>query len=485
MVKKKNLLQRIFRFADSGGYVPSTSDPLVEIMRATGQNPNGPTPAENWFIHKTPTGSMGTEIYAGYPREEYLHELYGKDRAKIFDKMRRSDTQVAMLLRSIVNPIKSAVWEMEPASDDPEDQRRSDLIEHILFKDMSKVGGFPRFVEEALTSPLYGHAVFEKTYKLVFDHPQFGTYHGVKGLDLISAKTIYRWNVDQDGKLISVTQIAIGDMHRYVDIPAQFLMIFSNDMEGANYEGISLLRACYGNWLRKNMMLKLNIIGIEKFAVPTPVATIPSGKQSTEQYTNLITALEVYTSGQANYLTIPEDYKLDFSNRTQYDPAKVDSAIDAEDRRMAKAFLANFLELGMNNRGSFGMSEDLSDFFLSGIEHIASGVSEQVNTNLIPEICNLNFADQRPFPKLKHSGITDKAGKELADVLSVLAGAQVLVPDDPLEENVRKRYNLPKKSDLGRRDAPPKDESQVPSAGFGGGGGKASLSERIRRRLYA
>lgn len=504
MVKKPNLFQRAIMFMDPRTGSNPTG-PLAELMRNTGQlqtaNSSGqgkramdaagatPRPGfiDNYFIHKTPSGSMGTETYAGYPREEYLHELFGKDRAKIFDKMRRSDTQVKMLLGAVKNPIKAAVWEVEPASDDPEDVRRAALIRHILLSDIPRIGGFHKFIEEALTQVEFGHAVFEKTFRLVKDHPLYGTYHGIAGLDMISPKTIERWNVSGQGVLQSITQISNGDLSRYINIPAQFLLVLSMDMEGANYEGISMLRPCYGNWLRKNMMLKLNAIGVEKFAIPTPVAKIPPGFQATEQFSFLIEVLEAYTGGEAAFLTIPNSVELDLKPST-YDPEKVDTAIDAEDRRMAKAFLANFLELGLTGVGSFAMSEDLSDFFLGGLEHIASNIAATVNAVLIPELCNLNFGGNARLPKLKHSGISDKAGKELAEVLANLVSANVVEPDDLLEENIRSRYKLPKKSDLGKEGRKPPPPAPGGFGGMppgaGGEGQPPSLSERVRRKLY-
>jgi len=214
--------------------------------------------------------------------------------------------------------------------------------------------------------------------------------------------------------------------------------------------------------------------------------------------------LEAFTSGEASYMTIPKTVELELSP-SAYDPEKMDAAADAEDRRMAKAFKANFLELGMNGTGSFAMSEDLSDFFLSGIEHVAHKVRDMVNQFLIPELCNLNFGPLPAYPKLKVSGISDKAGKELAEVLHYLTAANIIEPDDPLEGQMRKRYGLSKKSEQGKRQAPvgpnagfigpngevivpgqPDDPNAEPGAKPGKPGGKfsESLTQRVRRRLY-
>lgn len=484
------------------GQAQAPNDPLLDVMNASGQNPARPPIEDNTVIHKWPLASVGTETYAGYPREEYLHELFGKDRAKIYDKMWRSDTQCKMLISSVVNTIRSAVYEIEPAGDDEASIKQADLIRHIIFDDipLNQPGkkGWPKFINEASMMVRDGHAVFEKTYRLVTNHPRFGNYHGVKSLDRISPKTIYRWNLNPDGGLISVTQISIGDLHRYVNVPAEFLMTCAVDMEGSNFEGVSMLRPCYGPWLRKNLLLKLNAIGSERFAVPTPVASYEPGFQNQPDFEFLVQALEMLTSGESNYITKPKTVDIEFM-KTTFEPDKLDKAIDSEDRRMTKAFLANFLELAASERGSFALSEDLSDFFLSGLEHIASEICHMVNSSLIPELCNMNFGPLAVLPKLKHSGITDKAGKELSDVLSALTTGKIIQPDDLLEENIRKRYGLPEASLIGRRDAspPPGQDPSDPHGGAaassavqmlknnpGEGGGGKSLSEQILRRIY-
>lgn len=439
----------------------------------------GPAPAFDTarMPKMTKIGSVGTRIFSGYFDEEYLEKLRGHKLAKEFDRMRRSDPQIKMLLRAVKNPIMGAKFEIEPASDMPDDVADAKLVEHILFRDCEKP--FSKTVGEALTCVDFGHAILEKTYKLVMNHPEFGTYHGIASLDLISAKTIEKWNFDPvTKKLVSVGQLADGDLGANITIPVEDLLIFTMDMEGANFEGVSWLRSCYGNFFRKNLYQKLNAIGIEKFAVPTPIVTFPPGVQNEEQFDAIMEALEVYTSGQANYMTKPEGYEITFE-KSVYDPEMVDGSIDKEDARMSKAFLANFLELGMSGSGAYALSNDLSDFFLAGLSHIADEVVGVLNRDLIPCLIKYNRGPRAKYPRLKHTGISDKAGKELSEIVKNYVDAQVIVPDDALEASIRKRHDLPKVSLLGQRKNPP-------PAPFGGGfgGPPATLSERIRRKLY-
>ena len=433
-------------------------------------------------LHREPLGSSGTESYSGYPTEDYLQKMRGTARADVFDEMKRADYNVRMNLSAVKNPIKAANYEVEPGGDSDEEKQDAELMEHMLFHDMDQT--WNQFLGEALTLVDHGHSVFEKTHKAVLDHKKFGSYNGIRSFGFRSQRTIERWNLDPaNGKLVSIAQYAYGDLQRLVDIPAQHLLVFSLEKEGSNYEGISLLRPCYGAWWRKNIYLKLNAIGIERFAIPTPLVGVPDGQQNSQQYANLINSLDALTGHQKNYLTYPGGWKVELVGNT-YDPQKVEVSIDNEDKRMTKAFLANFLELGMNGTGAYALSNDLSDFFLSGLEQLAAVIVEGINQNVIPEMIMLNRGPRMTYPKLKVSGISDKAGKELAEIYKVLAEVRAITPSDADEEHIRKRYGLPKASQIGQRVVQP----PAPAFASGDQSGKPgevlqqppTLAEKIR-----
>lgn len=406
--------------------------------------------AQKPLMRFMPVGSYGTESYSGYQDEEYLDTLKRQDRADKFDEMRRSDSNVIMLLSAVKNPIKRATRMIQAVDETPEETKIRDLVEHILFNDMDQT--FDEFLSEVLTVIEFGHAFFEITHKVVLNNNQFGNYNGIQCLGWRSPRTIERMNIcPHTGKLKSIAQYAFGDLQRLVDIPAEALLKFVLNKEGALYEGISMLRPCYGNYFRKNQYLRLNAAGIEKFAIPTPIVEVPAGQYGSQSYQYLLEALNVYCSHQANYLTVPEGWKFTV-NTSPYDPDKVETSIDNEDKRMTKAFLANFLELGQSGGGgSYALGQDLSDFFLSGIEHVAFMIAETINKTLIKEIVNLNFGPRSKYPELHFSGITDKVGVEFAQVIAQLAQNKIITPDDKLEKHVRERYDLPEMSLDGQR----------------------------------
>jgi hypothetical protein len=432
-VKKVSLINRVRQALRLSDAPVESKGPEVEIPRKI-----------------TIVGSSGTDISAGQFFEEYLFELRGTQAARVWDKMRRSDGKVKMVLSAVKNPLRSATWEIEAAGDSPEAILQKEFVEHCLFSDMDK--DFSETLNESLTMVEFGFSVLEETHKVVLNHPKFGAYNGIRSLGFRSQKTIERWNLDPStGKIISVSQYAYGDLGKIVDIPGEFLVVFSLDKEGDNYEGISLLRPCYGAWKRKNTYLKLNAIGIEKFAVPAPVLTVPSGKWDTDEYDRAVEILEAYTSHESAYITLPEGWKVDFI-KNDFDPARVQGSVDAENKEIVFAFLANFLELGMTGGGgSYALGNDLSDFFLGGIEYIGQQVCGQFNRGPIKRLIDMKFGPQAKYPTLKVSGISDKAGKEFAEILGIFGTGKYITPDDSLEDHLRKRLGIPKRSNVGVR----------------------------------
>lgn len=398
-------------------------------------------------------GSSGTEIYAGYFSEEYLATLHGKEAAEVWDKMRRSESQVAMLMNAIMNPIKAADWSIEPYKQEPEYIKHAELMKSILFDGID----FDAFKQESLSLIIFGFSAFEPVHCIVFNHPEFGTFNGLKALAFRSQKTIESWKLEKKtGKILWIEQIAQGDIgEQAVRIPGEFLLVFSNNKEGDNYEGISALRAMYGAYIRKQLYLKLTAIGVEKNAVGTPIGTVPASTFTDEDFKKFTEVLKAYTSHEKAYITVAEGWKVEIQ-KVDFDADKMVTLLTFENTEMINAVVANFLALGTNGGGgAFALSTDLSDFFTTGIQSYADIITGGVNRKLIPDLVKLNFGPQAGYPKLKVSGISDKAGKELADVVRTLTDAQAIKPDMPLEEFLRRQYKMPKADVATSRDVDP------------------------------
>ncbi len=425
-------------------------------------------------------GSSGTTIYAGYFSEEYLQSLRGKLGAKVWDEMRRSESQVAMLMSAIMNPIKSAEWVFEPFDQTPESILQADLVTMCLKEQID----WETFLHEALTFIPFGFSLFEVVHNVVFDDQKFGTFNGILSLGFRSQKTIERWNIEKkSGKLLSVDQYVYSDIGDNAVISGDFLIPFTNSKEGDNYEGISVLRPMFGAWSRKNLYLKLTAIGVEKYALGTPIGTIPAGKEKSEDVAAFKDVLSSYTSHECAYITKPEGWNIEIQ-RGEFDASKLKEIILLENTEMINSVVANFLALGTNGGGgAFALGTDLSDFFLSGIQSYADLICGVLNRKLIPNLVRLNYGPQRGYPKAKCTGINDKAGKEFSDIVTSLLNAKAIKADNPLEEFLRSQYKMPKADPTTARvDVAP---AVVPSVGPKQFSESIQLDEKYRKNFDA
>ncbi len=423
--------------------------------------------AQGQPVKSIEVGSAGTEIFAGYIHEEYLAELRGKEWADIVDKMYRSDPNVKMITSALVLPLKSTQWMFSLKKDlTPEQmalaEHQKKLMERIFFEDLAKNGkSFTRVIGEIFSFIRHGYSLFELTYKAVIDDPQFGSYNSLKSMAWRSQRTIEKWNVDKAGNLESVTQIVNGDLaqHSITDLDARFLVHFAPEMEGSNYEGVSVYRAIYGNWLRKNHFLKMLAAGLEKYAIPLPTLEVPENKENTVEYREAKKALKKYTSNQANYIMYPAGWKFDVKD-IAFDSDKVRETINFENQEMVNSCLLNFLLLGQQgNSGNRALGGTLSDFFGQTVQYLADHVSEVMEARAFKPLIALNYGEGVPcLVELKADALKDAADKVWADTLSIFIKDGTVKADRTLEENIRERYRYPSIDDASR------DQYKTPEA---------------------
>jgi SPP1 gp7 family putative phage head morphogenesis protein len=432
-------------------------------------------------FNKAELGTSGSMIFGELFDEEYLSKLMGKQRADIFDEMMRSDDTITMLLTARKNPILKANWSFEPAKGDTPEleaiyKKHAEHAEHEFFERMKK--DFLEFVEEALTFVEHGFSVFERVHQTVEDK-KFGSYIGYRNLGYRSQRTLERWQLKRDGSIESIYQESDGDLDSYVYIPGQWVTVFSLRKTGDNYEGLSALRSIYGNWQRKQIFLKLVAIGLERYAINTPVGKVPKGLENSEERTKFVNMLKAISSHQQNYFTLPEGWDVDFL-QNPFDAAKVVDVIRREDEGMVKSFVANHLNLGQGgSSGSYALGTDLSDQFLSIIENDAAIITRRFNKDIVKEFIDFNYGPQTAYPKLKVTGINDKFSKEFSEIIKMLADGKFLTPTENLERWLRRRLDVPEllEADAAKIEDVRKIES---GGGFGAFSEKSSTFADLR-----
>jgi phage gp29-like protein len=398
------------------------------------QNSNTPSPTTKGLGKEF--GQSGTLVMSGIiVNEEYNTKLSNHITAnRIYDQMRRSDATVRSTLQVCKLPILSAQWDIEPASDDKQDIYAADFIKFQLFK--HNLNWFD-FLREGLTFFEFGHAVAEKTFELTEYEGQ--TRIGINKIGYRKQRSIQAWQT-KEGKA-GITQQLIGES---VSIPMEKLIVFVNDKEGDNLEGISLLRYAFKHWDIKDKLDIINAIALEKLAVGVPVLKKPSDADEGD-LAKARAALRNFRANEEGYQEIPTGWDLEMLDMKANSTKDVIPTIQYHDRQIQMSVLAQFLSLGASDAsGSRAVSEDHSKLFLLSEEAVAKNIQATVQQQLIKQLCDLNFTDlPNGYPKLTFSKIGDEDAESLAINVKTLMDAGAITYDAELEVYLRKVLRLP------------------------------------------
>jgi hypothetical protein len=215
--------------------------------------------------------------------------------------------------------------------------------------------------------------------------------------------------------------------------------------EGDNFEGISILRNVYGNWIRKELYLKLDMIGLEKMSVGTPIFYVPSGQLNDATELAKIEAIgESYTSHEKQYLILDAKLKEGgFEIKSgEYHASDVDTAIKREDAAILDSILASFLMIGTQRAGGNSQNEGQTALFLNSLLSVSNYITENLD-RLTSYYFNLNFGVPEVGLKMKISGITKDDAKVAMDILRGYITSGAIRADDRLEAKLRMDLALP------------------------------------------
>jgi len=387
-------------------------------------------------------GATGTSVFSGLLyEEEYNSDLQGDKAIKTYDKMRRSDGQVKAGLLACKLPLMVARWDVAPASDDPLDVQIAETVKEDLFD------GWDDFLRQALIMLDFGHMVFEKVWEL-----RDGRYTWRKLAPRLP-RSLVEWHITDDGELDYVVQQAmIGNNFDQVPIPAAKLFVFTHEREGSNFRGISLLRAAYKHWYYKNNLYAIDGIAAERHGVGLASFTYPD--QATQAQKDAVKEIgERLHSHERAYEAHPESIKFDLKG-VQGQLHDIMRSIDHHDLQIVRSILAQFMNLGAKSTGSYALSQDQSQFFLMALQAVGRNVCNTVNHQGIKEMVDYNW-DVRKYPKLTVSGLDSPDVLAYAGAIAQLVTAGAIVPDDPMENELRRIVKMPLKTkDAAPRPAP-------------------------------
>lgn len=381
-------------------------------------------------------GESGVQIFSGIiTGEEYNRKLSGPRSIAIWDEMRRSDATVGASLRAVKLPIKSAKWFTNAASDETQDVEINEFVKWNFFERLK----WKSILGEVLTHLDFGFSVHEMVFGMEM-------VNGVERIVLQKIAyrkqtTITKW--EAEAGVPGVTQtLTTGKVNH---IPLNKIIVFTNEQEGDNYEGRSILRAAYKHWFYKDKYYQIDAIGAERQALGVVKIKYPSG--ATDKQRNAAkSAAANLRANEESYIEEPNGWDINFMDMGAASLKDIQPSIDHHDRQITKNVLAQFLELGSKGgSGSRATSEDHSKLFDLASEAVAETIAD-VFAYAIKTLVDLNFT-VTDYPKMTVGKIGDEKVGELADSVTKFEGAGLLTVSDEDEAHVRSLLGFPEMSD--------------------------------------
>lgn len=461
---------------------------------------------------RPPYGATGTINYKGYLQpSDYNADLQRWAAIDVYERMRRSDPSVRETLWHMFGPIINAEWTIDPPDDPTQDEReQAEFVRAAMFDWLEQP--WTEVLEHVLTYLTFGHSVIEPVFQVVTraltirnpvatgmpedsedtqgnptdptaasELPSVPQHGGVVQVPVPLPpdtetkvlperqfttwrkfsprlpKTLWKWNVDQYGELVTVTQTVWVNMpdgsqgYRIIDIPAENLMVFTHEKWGDEWTGISLLRSAYKPWVMKEMIEKIAGIAYERHGVGYLIGYIPREREDdTALQDNIKTMLMQMRADavavmpgpkQMSGSTGPQGYLVEILSPNGGIP-NFEPILTYWRGEIAGAMLARFKELGHAATGARATADVQSAVWYNALHACARYVESQFNV-AIRRLIDLNYTGVKRYPKMTASGIEARNLLEFAQAVALLVDAEMLSPDLPTRQWARATIDAP------------------------------------------
>lgn len=388
--------------------------------------------------------------------------------------MVRSDPVVRAALMMVMLPIAEAEWTVEPAGTEPEDLAVAEFVRRALLEHLD----WRKVVWQAIPAR-YGHAVLEETYESAdwsLSVPDEDgeeqelpsrTYWVPAAYQPRLGRTIWRWIVDSTGRLEAIEQQRLdpaNGQYSVVQIPTSQLVVVTNEQEGDDYTGISILRSAYRSWYTKEKLELIDAIAKERGGAGVFVGYVPD-KDWESEAGGMEENLRALRANEESFLVLRiGDNETDPGQKVEALDMKASSqadcmpSLDYHCRQILWSVLGAWQYLGQGAVGSRATAEAQDDPFYLGLNYMAGTIASAFNRQVVQRLVSLNFGTDR-YPTLRCGEIAPLDVGAWASGVAQVITAGGIEHDEGLEAALRSKFDLPDK--LISEDEPEEDEETV------------------------
>lgn len=409
-------------------------------------------------------GNLGLRMFDGVSIGELKNELNFPNSLRTYAEMSYHPS-VNSALTLFDNILAKAEWTVEVGVNASSDKKKKAKLVSSMLEDME--GTFGEFVQSVLSSNLYGFAVVEKVFKVrTQGKSKFNDGHiGIKKLALRSQESISKFIYDDTGnEIIGVKQNTTGlndANNRFTSqgkteivLPRSKFMLFRTGKHRGDPFGKSPLRQAYLPWRFLTVLEEVEASGVAKDLVGLPVLTLPpqylSADASDEQKAiraYFENALRNIQMNSQSGLVLPalfdpetkkELFKIDLlsvDGKKGFDINKIKTYYQ---NAIYTAMQADLLILGQSNTGSFALAQFKNSVTASAVNAMAQMIKDVINTDLIPQIYELNQWDNSDMVQIDYDGLDTVDLESLGAFVMRVSGQAALEKDREVLNIIRK-----------------------------------------------
>lgn len=415
-------------------------------------------------------GRVGHFRYGGVFYEEFLPELRGPKGVEIYKEMSDNDDVISAIMFAIEMLMRQTEFHVEPGGDTDIDKRAAEFVEECM-EDMQFT--WQETLSEIISFLTFGWSYHEIVYKRRMGrtkNPVTNSKYddgliGWRKLPIRAQETLYEWKYDDEtDELLGMIQQPPPN-YGTIEIPLNKALHFITKSRKHNPEGRSILRGAYRAWYFKKRVQEIEGIGLERDLAGFPVLKAPEtldiwDNEDPEMVAALASAEAIVTGIRQDSragLVLPFGWELELlssGNRKMFDTNDI---IERYDHRIATTVMADFILLGQKDVGSFALSSDKTRLFATAIGTFLDVICDTFNNQGIPRLIDINgdaFKGITDYPVMCHGDIEERDIVQLGTFIKDMVGVGLLVPDDELEDFVRREGGLPERLDTGEAIEP-------------------------------
>lgn len=393
-------------------------------------------------------GTLVNDIY------EHVPDIIYPGSVEVYAQMRR-DPQLAGGLGGYTLQLRRAQWQLDGTGCRPEVIGFVADCMGLNVAGDDKPSAFRRqgvswseHLRSALLSLVWGHYGFEIAADIVDGRARLTTLaERIPG-------TIAAIHADpKTGALLGIDQLLTAG-NRSPQIPADRLVWYCHDREGASWQGTSLLRPAYAAWLLKREMLRVNAISNRRWGAGVPVAeALPGTNPSPEQMVSAQRMVSAARAGDQAGMAVPPGFTAKIIGLSGSVPDTL-GFIQFLNQEMSRSVLMQHVDLGSTQSGSRALGTAFIDSWTLALESIAESIADTATRQIAARVVEWNWGTDEPVPRVVVSGVGSRR-EVTAESLQLLLSAGALSADPALEAWVRREYRLPERVEQPSPPPPP------------------------------